>query len=335
MLFMSRSFDYAQVDVFAPSAFNGNGLALVYAADDLSTAQMQHFAQWMNLSETVFFRTPSSAEADYAIRIFTPSTELPFAGHPTLGAAHAFLEEHPELAGAGMLTQECGAGLVPVRVERDATAEYPRRLAFKAPPLRRSGPLEPDVLQWAISGLGLTAEDVLDHQWLVNGPHHAGLLLRDADLVLGIEPDFQALQGLEVGVIGPYTAASVSQGNWQPHDSVLPRLTGTREELRPLDASDRTRSEERFGSVVLQPPADFEARAFVPGEAIQEDPATGSLNAGFGLWLTEAGHAPQRYTVRQGTQVGRAAILHVEADEQGVWVSGDVTTRISGRVDFD
>ena len=335
MLSMSRTFSYQQVDVFAPTAFNGNGLGVVFNADSLSDEQMQHFAQWMNLAETVFFVEPTDEEADYAIRIFTPSTELPFAGHPTLGAAHAWLESGGEAGPSGHLIQECGSWLIPVRVERESSENHSRRLAFLAPPLTRSGPLEPDVLQWAVAGLGIEESDVVDHQWLVNGPHPAGLVLRDADVVLGIEPDFAALQGLEVGVIGPYTASSVSQGVWQPRQSVLPRLSGTREELRPLDFSDFERSEERFRNVVLQPPADYEVRAFIPGEAVPEDPATGSLNAAFGTWLTQSGYAPQRYTVRQGTRLGREAILHIEATERGVWVSGDVATRISGDVSFD
>jgi len=335
MLSMSRTFAYQQVDVFAPTAFNGNGLGVVFNADSLSDDQMQHFAQWLNVAETVFFVEPTHEEADYAIRIFTPSTELSFAGHPTLGAAHAWLESGGVSGPAGHLIQQCEAGLIPVRVERESTDSHSRRLAFLAPPLTRTGPLEPDVLQWAISGLGIHEDDVVDHQWLVNGPHPAGLVLRDADVVLGIEPDYEALQGLEVGVIGPYTASSVAHGVWQPHGSVLPRVSGTREELRPLDSSDLERSEERFGSVVMQPPADFEVRAFVAGEAVSEDPATGSLNAAFGIWLTQSGYAPQRYTVRQGTRVGRSAILHIEATEKGVWVSGDVETRISGDVSFD
>jgi phenazine biosynthesis protein PhzF family len=333
--YMYRTFAYQQVDVFAPTAFNGNGLGVVFEADHLDSMQMQRFAQWLNLSETVFFVTPTEPEADYAIRIFTPTTELPFAGHPTLGAAHAWLESGGQAGASGHLLQQCDAGLIQVRIEREASEKHERRLAFLAPPLTRSGPLEQDVLQWAIAGLGINSEDVIAHQWLVNGPHHAGLLLRDADLVLGIEPDYAALDGLELGVIGPYTASSVAQGVWQPQASVLPRISGTREELRPLDYSDQTRSEERFGAVVLQPPADFEVRAFVSGEAIQEDPATGSLNAGFGVWMTKAGLAPQRYTVRQGTRVGREAILHIEASESGLWVSGDVTTRIEGTVTFD
>lgn len=334
MQYMSRAYAYQQVDVFAPTPFNGNGLAVVFGAEDLDAAQMQRFARWMNQSETIFFTTPTESQADYAIRIFTPSTELPFAGHPTLGAAHAWLAAGGVPADGEQLTQQCAGGLIEVRIEREAGEHHSRRLAFLAPPLTRSGPVEEDVLQWAIAGLGIRAEDVIAHQWLVNGPHHVGLMLRDADVVLGIEPDYQALEGLELGVIGPYTASSVSWGSWQPRESVVPRLSGTREELRPLDASDLYRSEERFGSVVLQPPADFEARCFVPGEAIQEDPATGSLNAGFGQWLTEAALAPQRYTVRQGTRVGREAILHVEHDEAGIWVGGDVATRISGEVVF-
>ncbi|WP_246055568.1 PhzF family phenazine biosynthesis protein [Glutamicibacter uratoxydans] len=332
---MSSTFAYQQVDVFAPTAFNGNGLAVVFDADDLSDDQMQRFAQWINMAETAFFVEPTDEEADYAIRIFTPTTELPFAGHPTLGAAHAWLAAGGEPGPSGHLVQQCQGGLIRLRVEREASEEHSARIAFLAPPLTRSGPLEPDVLQWAIAGLGLHPDDVVDHAWLANGPQPAGLVLRDADLVLAIEPDYEALEGLEVGVIGPYTASSVSFGTWQPRESVMPRISGTREELRPLDSSDLERSEERFGSVVLQPPADFEVRNFVPGEAVPEDPATGSLNAAFGIWLTESGYAPQRYTVRQGTRVGRNAILHVEADDQGVWVSGDIVTRVNGTVSFD
>lgn len=335
MQYMSRTLPYQQVDVFAPTPFNGNGLAVVFAAEGLSTDQMQDFARWINQSETIFFVPPSDSRADYAIRIFTPSTELPFAGHPTLGAAHAWLEAGGQPANPEQLIQECPAGLIDVRIEREPSNTHLRRLAFLAPPLTRSGPLEDDILQWAMGGLGLQPEDVIAHQWLVNGPNHVGLMLRDADVVLSIEPDWVALEGLEVGVIGPYTAASIPMGSWQSRESVLPRLAGTREELRPLDASDLQRSEERFAAVVVQPPADFEARAFVPSEFIPEDPATGSLNAGFGQWLTEAALAPQRYTVRQGTRVGRAAILHVEHDEAGVWVGGDVVTRIEGHVSFD
>lgn len=334
MQYMNPVFAYQQVDVFAPTAFSGNGLAVVFDADELDTEAMQSFARWINQSETVFFIAPTEPGADYSIRIFTPSTELPFAGHPTLGAAQAWLEAGGQPARDEHLIQQCAAGLIEVRVEREAGAKHLRRLSFLAPPLTRSGPVEDDVLQWAISGLGISPKDVLAHQWLVNGPNHVGLLLRDADVVLGIEPDYPALEGLELGVIGPYTSSSVTFGSWQPRGSVLPRVSGTREELRPLDASDRYRSEERFGSVVLQPPADFEARSFVPSEAIQEDPATGSLNAGFGQWLTEAALAPQRYTVRQGTRVGRSAILHVENDGTGIWVGGDVVTRICGNVEF-
>ena len=332
---MSSTFAYQQVDVFAPTAFNGNGLAVVFDADHLSDEQMQRFAQWINMAETAFFVEPTDDEADYAIRIFTPTTELPFAGHPTLGAAHAWLRAGGEAGPSGHLVQQCDAGLIQLRVEREEDDQHSARIAFLAPPLYRSGPLEPDVLQWAIAGLGISADDVVDHAWLANGPQPAGLVLRDADVVLSIEPDYEALEGLEVGVIGPYTASSVSAGTWQPRESVIPRVSGTREELRPLDTSDLERSEERFGSVVLQPPADYEVRSFVPGEAVPEDPATGSLNAAFGIWLTESGYAPQRYTVRQGTRVGRNAILHVEADDQGVWVSGDIVTRVEGTVSFD
>ena len=210
-------------------------------------------------------------------------------------------------------------------------ATNPERLAFKAPPLVRTGELESDVLEWALAGLGLRREDVLAHQWLVNGPNFAGLLLRDADLVLGLEPDYQTLHGLEVGVIGPYTNAGIPTASYDPQ-SRADRPAGAREELRPVSEADERRSNQRFTNSVTGAPADYEVRAFIPGEGLPEDPATGSLNAGFGIWLTGSGLAPENYTVRQGTRLGRSAILHVDRNAEGVWISGNSVTCIDGIV---
>lgn len=327
---MSIARPYKQVDVFSSSPYTGNGLAVVLDGEDLSDSQLLAFANWTNLAETVFLLPATHPDADYRARIFTTTTELPFAGHPTLGAAHAWLEAGGVPKNPEALIQECGAGLIEIRRVPGEHPEDAESLAFKAPPLMRTGELEDDVLDWALTGLGITRDDVLAHQWLVNGPNWAGLLLRDADLVLALEPDFVALAGLEIGVIGAHTVGGKRSTSYDPsvHQQ---RPAGTREELRPVSEADVQRS-QRFRNVVTGAPADYEVRAFCPGEGLQEDPATGSLNAGFGAWLTGSGLAPSSYTVRQGTRVGRAAIVQVDSDADGIWIAGHSMTCIDGTV---
>ncbi|WP_374113235.1 PhzF family phenazine biosynthesis protein [Pseudarthrobacter sulfonivorans] len=189
------------MDVFTDEPYRGNPLAVVGEAADLTTEQMQQFANWTNLSETTFLLPPTHPEADYRVRIFTASEEFPFAGHPTLGSAQAWLDAGGVPKQDGMLVQECGAGLV--RVRRDGG-----RLAFAAPPLTRSGPVaEADMLRIA-EGLRLARHELRDGSWLVNGPDWIGVLLESAGQVLGIRPDFAALGDLNVGVIGPHPADS-------------------------------------------------------------------------------------------------------------------------------
>ena len=192
---------FQQIDVFASAACKGNPLAVVVDAEGLADAQMQAFAAWTNLSETTFLLPPTSGEADYRVRIFTTTTELPFAGHPTLGSCHAWLGAGGRPRSAGEIVQECGAGLVRVRMGE-------RRLAFAAPPLTRSGELEQELLARVLAGLGVSRDEVAGHQWLVNGPRWVGVLLRDAEQVLALRPDAAALTGLDIGVVGPYPAGS-------------------------------------------------------------------------------------------------------------------------------
>ncbi|HEY2215932.1 MAG TPA: PhzF family phenazine biosynthesis isomerase, partial [Solirubrobacteraceae bacterium] len=132
---------YSVVDVFTSMPYLGNPVAVVLDGDELSTEQMQRFAAWTNLSETTFVLPPSVPEADYRVRIFTPVLELPFAGHPTLGTCHAWLAEQAEQSREQPLdfVQECGAGLVPLRVQAE-------RIAFAAPPLLREGPVADEQL---------------------------------------------------------------------------------------------------------------------------------------------------------------------------------------------
>src|SRR6478735_2681576 len=186
---------FRQVDVFSPAPLLGNPVAVVHDADDLDAEAMQAFAQWTNLSETTFLLTPTSDRADYRLRIFTPSRELPFAGHPTLGSAHAWLEAGGTPRGAGPV-QECAAGLVAI--------EQGERLAFEAPPLLRDGPVDDGDLITITHALGISQNDVVDAKWVDNGPGWVGILLDDAHDVLALEPDHSAFDGLEIGVVGPW-----------------------------------------------------------------------------------------------------------------------------------
>src|SRR4051812_5966126 len=169
---------FSQVDVFSTEPLKGNPVAVVHEADGLSDAEMQQFAHWTNLSETTFLLAPTDPAADYRLRIFTPGGELPFAGHPTLGSAHAWLEAGG-VPGGDDVVQECGAGLV--RIRRAG------RLAFAAPPLTRSGPVHDADLDAIATALRLDRSDLLDSAWIDNGPGWVGVLLRDAAAVLAVE----------------------------------------------------------------------------------------------------------------------------------------------------
>ena len=276
-------YSFSQVDVFASAPLTGNPVAVVHDASGLDDDQMQAFASWTNLSETTFLLPPTDSGADYRLRIFTPAEELPFAGHPTLGSAHAWLESGGVPATEGSVVQECGVGLIQLR--RDG-----EDLAFRAPEFLREGDVDERTLAQAITALGVDRDRVVRSNWVDNGPGWLGLQLVSADDVLDLRPDFAAMSGLEIGVIG---------------------------------AHDDARSAE-LG-------ADYEVRAFCPGFSIPEDPVTGSLNAGFAVWLTRAGHLPGDYVTRQGTALGRNGRVRIETDETGeVWVGGTSRTLIEG-----
>ena len=186
---------FSQVDVFSAAPLRGNPVAVVHDAEGVSDEQMAAFARWTNLSETTFLLPPTDSAADYRLRIWTPGGELPFAGHPTLGSAHAWLEAGGEPAGDD-LVQECGAGLV--RIRRGD------RLAFAAPPLIRSGPVAEADLEAIAVALRLARDDLVDAAWIDNGPGWVGVLLADADAVLGLRPDWPAFGDLNIGVVGAY-----------------------------------------------------------------------------------------------------------------------------------
>ena len=192
---------FRQVDVFTAEPLLGNPVAVVEDASALTTEQMHAFTSWTNLSEATFLLPPTDEEADYRVRIFCPGRELPFAGHPTLGTCHAWLEAGGKPR-SDVIVQECGAGLVRIRRAGDV-------LAFAAPPLQRSGPLDEADVERIAAGLGLTRSDIVDHQWCDNGPGWMAVLLESADLVLSINPDPHLLAGLDVGIIGPHASGDV------------------------------------------------------------------------------------------------------------------------------
>ncbi|MFD9701074.1 PhzF family phenazine biosynthesis protein [Lentzea sp. NPDC059081] len=189
---------FSQVDVFTDEFLYGNPVAVVHDADGLSSEEMAAFARWTNLAETTFLLSPESPDADYRLRIFTISRELPFAGHPTLGSARAWLARGGVPRVPWRPVQECGAGLVTVRAEG-------ARLAFAAPPLVRSGPVTLSELLALAAALRVRPEDIVDAQWADNGPGWVAVLLPSAAAVLAVEPDFSLFGPFEsVGVVGPH-----------------------------------------------------------------------------------------------------------------------------------
>ncbi len=204
MTSLSRPFH--QLDVFSAVPLKGNPLAVVHAAQGLDDATMAAFARWTNLSETTFLLPPTPAAqaqgADYRVRIFTPGGELPFAGHPTLGSCWAWLAAGGVPRAAGTVVQECGVGLV--RIRRDAM--HPARLAFAAPPLKRTGPIEPERLARIVRALGVAADDVQAHQWVDNGPGWCAVLLRSGAQVRAVRPDWALLGPVKRGLVGAQPA---------------------------------------------------------------------------------------------------------------------------------
>lgn len=309
---------FAQVDVFSAVPFRGNPVAVILDADDLDDAQMAQIANWTNLSETTFLLSPTDPAADYRLRIFTPHRELPFAGHPTLGSAAAWLDAGGTPKDDDRIVQECGAGLVDIRRggpttppngssdsppnDSSATAatDSSEILAFAAPERIRAGELDESYVAKIATALGVDRGDILDHQWADNGPGWAAVRLRSADQVLALNPDFSAIPDAKLGVLGAHP-----------------------------DASEQ----------------EYEIRAFVPGVGVAEDPVTGSLNASVAQWLIGAGVAPDSYTVTQGTALGRSGVISISAEAANpgaapdaagagpnIWVGGATTVCFRGTV---
>ncbi len=195
---------FTQVDVFTATPLLGNPVAVVLDADGMSDAEMAQFANWTNLSETTFVLPPTDPAADYRVRIFTPDVELPFAGHPTIGTCHAWLEAGGVPKTEGTIMQECGVGLVTLRHAEG-------RLAFAAPPLIKGGPVDEELLAPVCAVLDIDRSEIVDAQWADNGPGWIAVMLESAEAVLALKPDFGAVDSYDIGVVGSYPLGVVGK----------------------------------------------------------------------------------------------------------------------------
>lgn len=287
---------YLQLDVFADRPGAGNPLGVVLDAEDLDAASMQALAAWLNLSETVFFLPPEAPSADYRIRIFTPRRELPFAGHPSVGAAWAALDAGVCQPRDGLLVQACGAGLLPVRIDAAAGASFAERTPYvRSPRARRLAPAAaPALVDAALSG---ATRGTRSPELWSNGPGWWLAELADAAAVRALRPDLAAISTLTVatGAVG-------------------------------LAVYGRARGGDHALAV----------RAFCPADAIPEDPVTGSANAAIAASLHGAGALPGRdgrYVASQGRELGRDGRVEVRVDEAGeVWIGGAVQCVVRGQL---
>lgn len=193
---------FCLVDVFGTGRFSGNPLPVLFDADALSDAEMQRITRWFGFSETAFLVAPTAAGADYRVRIFTLDRELPFAGHPTLGACHAW-RGAGGTASAGNIVQQCGAGLIELRASGD-------QLAFAAPPLIRTGPVDEAEVANIAAFLGIDRSAIVDSQWVDNGPGWVAVMLASAEAVLAIVPPPAAPRRFDVGVVGPHSSGEAA-----------------------------------------------------------------------------------------------------------------------------
>lgn len=283
---------FSQVDVFTDVPLRGNALAVVLDGAGLTDGQMAAFARWTQLSETTFVLPPTDPRADYRVRIFTTTVELPFAGHPTLGTCHAWLAAGGRPRADHEVVQQCGVGLV--RIRRDGA-----RLAFAAPPRRRRGPLDEDDVVRIAQVLQVPRSAIVAHQHCDNGPGWRAVMLRSAAEVLALRPRLAGAGALEVGVVGP-TAGKVG-------------VVAAR-------------------GLAAEPAFEVRAFFPGPGDLLFEDPVTGSLNAALAQWLIGDGLAPPTYVASQGTALGRAGRVHVQQQGDDIWIGGHSVTVIDGTV---
>ncbi|KAF8955818.1 hypothetical protein BGZ46_002539 [Entomortierella lignicola] len=296
------TYPFFQVDVFTDKSYQGNPLAVVVVLDPAipvpTDQQMAQFANWTNLSETTFLLPPTDpSKADYRVRIFTPASELPFAGHPTLGTCQVFLNHiSATIDKPRKVVQECGVGLVELLCSQDGS------IAFVAPPLSKTGVVEENKVLIACHAMGIDRQEILETQWIVNGPDWFALLVKDSETVLRAKSTpTEESRTIDFGIIGAYP----EHQRKSPND--------------PL----------------------FEVRTFPHALMADEDPVTGSFNAGMAQWLIGAGLAPPSYVSSQGTAMGRKGRISVRRDDtdssiaekdRKIWVGGNTVVCIQGTV---
>jgi PhzF family phenazine biosynthesis protein len=286
---------YLQLDVFANRPGAGNPLGVVLDADGLDAVMMQTIAAWTNLSETIFLLPPTSADADYRVRIFTPCQELPFAGHPSVGAAWAAVERGLIVTGKTALVQECAAGLLPVRIETRGDVRVTR---VRAPPARR---IEVDAahdarLAAALRGMRLGA---LAPELWSNGPGFWLIELADGDAVRGLQPDLPAIAALTqaTGAVGFAVYANEARDD---HHLVV----------RVFCPADNIPEDPVTGSAQASIAARLAAAGRLPGAA-------------------------GRYVGSQGRELGRDGRVEIEVDrEGGIWIGGLSQPVIRGTLDW-
>jgi PhzF family phenazine biosynthesis protein len=286
---------YLQLDVFADRPGAGNPLGVVFDAADMDGATMQAYAQWANLSETVFFLPPTQPGADYRVRIFTPRQELPFAGHPSVGAAWAALDAGLVQARDGALVQECGAGLLPVRVE---TRQGRRVVHVRSPRARRVVPERPCPSALFAATAGLPPGPLEPALWN-NGPDWWLVPLADEASVRQMTPDLAAIAMLtsSTGAVG--LAAFARADHDACHDVVV----------RAYCPADGIPEDPVTGSANASIGAMLHEAGLLPGSG-------------------------GRYVASQGRELGRDGRVEVRVDEGEVWIGGQVQAVIRGTVDW-
>lgn len=285
---------FAQLDVFASTPFSGNPLACVVDADGLTTEEMHRFTKWANLSESSFLLEPTVSEADYRVRIFTIPRELPFAGHPTIGSCQAWLDAGGQPKTPGRVVQECGAGLIELKLIDEQSGD---QIAFAAPPLIRGGEVAESLITEMAGELGIDRSEVIDAQWGDNGPGWVILMLGSAEAVLALDAPVGPRIELDLGVVGFYDADSGAEES--EHECAV--------EVRAFFADG--------------------------AGGIFEDPVTGSLNASVAQWLLASDQVSAPYVASQGTALGRRGRVYIDQDADGtIWVGGIATASISGEV---
>ena len=293
---MNTTRRFLQCDVFADVTGSGNGLAVVLDGENLSTEQMQAFAKFTNMSETTFVLPTTKAQASYRVRIFTPVSELPFAGHPSVGTAHAVLEAGLVKTIDGKLVQECAAGLLPIKVE----AEGKDRCISVRAPRGKIIPHDANIQTLVNAAIKNMVLGILSPTLISNGPLWWCVALANEAAVRELKPLLPEIAALTQAsnAVGLAVYAQTSSDDYQ----LVVRA------FCPADS-------------IPEDPVTGSANAAIA--ALMHDNKS-LLNIG------------NTYTASQGREVGRNGFVQVRVDDEGeVWIGGKTQTVIEGRLSWD